>query len=127
MNLPIPLVVLAGARPNFMKIAPMMDVLSRDPDVSPILVHTGQHYDHNMSGQFFGELELPEPRYFLGVGCGSHAQQTAEVMKRIEPVLLEVNPAAILVVGDVNSTMAGALVAAKLGIIRSKLRSPASM
>jgi UDP-N-acetylglucosamine 2-epimerase (non-hydrolysing) len=99
-----------------MKGAPMMHALSGDPDFSAILVHTGQHYDHNMSGQFFSDLDLPEPRYHLGVGCGSHAQQTAEVMKRIEPVLLEVNPAAILVVGDVNSTMAGALVAAKLGI-----------
>jgi len=116
MNMPIPLVVLAGARPNFMKAAPLMDVLSADPDFSAILVHTGQHYDHNMSGQFFSELGLDEPHHYLGVGCGSHAQQTAEVMKRIEPVLLEVNPAAILVVGDVNSTMAGALVAAKLGI-----------
>jgi UDP-N-acetylglucosamine 2-epimerase (non-hydrolysing) len=114
--MPTPLVVLAGARPNFIKVAPLMDVLSGDPDVSAVLVHTGQHYDHNMSGQFFSDLDLPEPRYYLGVGCGSHAQQTAEVMKRIEPVLLEVNPAAILVVGDVNSTIAGALVAAKLGI-----------
>jgi UDP-N-acetylglucosamine 2-epimerase (non-hydrolysing) len=114
--MPIPLVVLAGARPNFMKIAPLMDVLSRDSDVSAILVHTGQHYDHNMSGQFFRDLDLPLPHYHLAVGCGSHAQQTAEIMKRIEPVLLEVNPAAIVVVGDVNSTVAGALVAAKLGI-----------
>ena len=125
--MPIPLVVLAGARPNFMKVAPLMDVLLGDPDFSAILVHTGQHYDHNMSGQFFSDLDLPAPRYHLGAGCGSHAQQTAEVMKRIEPVLLEVNPAAILVVGDVNSTMAGALVAAKLGIkvvhIEAGLRS----
>ena len=116
LNMPIPLVVLAGARPNFMKVAPLMDALSSDPDFSAILVHTGQHYDHNMSGQFFSDLELPEPRYHLEAGCGSHAQQTAEVMKRLEPVLLEVNPEAIVVVGDVNSTMAGALVAAKLGI-----------
>jgi UDP-N-acetylglucosamine 2-epimerase (non-hydrolysing) len=126
-SIPIPLVVLAGARPNFMKVAPLMDVLLRDPDFSPMLVHTGQHYDHNMSGQFFTDLNLREPDYHLEVGCGSHAQQTAEVMKRLEPVLLEVNPAAILVVGDVNSTMAGALVAAKLGIkvvhIEAGLRS----
>jgi UDP-N-acetylglucosamine 2-epimerase (non-hydrolysing) len=126
-NTPMALVVLAGARPNFMKVAPLMDVISGDPDFSAILVHTGQHYDHNMSGQFFSDLDLPEPHYHLGVGCGSHAQQTAEVMKRIEPVLLEVNPEAILVVGDVNSTVAGALVAAKLGIkvvhIEAGLRS----
>ncbi|MGH9678418.1 MAG: non-hydrolyzing UDP-N-acetylglucosamine 2-epimerase, partial [Candidatus Acidiferrales bacterium] len=110
--------LLAGARPNFMKIAPLMELLSADPDLSAILVHTGQHYDHNMSGQFFSDLGLAEPRYHLGVGagCGSHAQQTAEVMKRIEPVLIDVMPAAIIVVGDVNSTMAGALAAAKLGI-----------
>jgi len=115
-NVPVPLVVLAGARPNFMKVAPLMDVLSGDPDFSTTLIHTGQHYDHNMSGQFFSDLDLREPKYYLGVGCGSHAQQTAEVIKRIEPVLIEMNPAAILVVGDVNSTMAGALVATKLGI-----------
>jgi UDP-N-acetylglucosamine 2-epimerase (non-hydrolysing) len=114
--MPIPLVVLTGARPNFMKVAPLMEVLSGDPGFSAILVHTGQHYDWNMSGKFFCELELPEPRYCLGVGSGSHAHQTAEVLKRLEPVLLEVEPAAILVVGDVNSTMAGALAAAKLGI-----------
>jgi UDP-N-acetylglucosamine 2-epimerase (non-hydrolysing) len=127
LDMPIPLVVLAGARPNFMKVAPLMDVLSSDPDFSVVLVHTGQHYDHNMSGQFFSDLNLPEPRYHLGVGFGSHAQQTADVMKRIEPVLLELNPAAIVVVGDVNSTIAGALVAAKLGIkvvhIEAGLRS----
>jgi UDP-N-acetylglucosamine 2-epimerase (non-hydrolysing) len=115
-NMPIPLVVLAGARPNFMKVAPLMNVFSSDPDFSAILVHPGQHYDWDMSGKFFSELDLPEPQYYLGVGSGSHAQQTAEVLKRIEPVLLEVKPGAILVVGEVNSTMAGALAAAKLGI-----------
>jgi UDP-N-acetylglucosamine 2-epimerase (non-hydrolysing) len=114
--MPIPLVVLAGARPNFMKVAPLMSVLSGDPDISAVLVHTGQHYDHNMSGQFFSDLDLAAPRHYLGVGGGSHSEQTAEVMKRLEPVLLEVNPTAIVVVGDVNSTMAGALAAAKLGI-----------
>jgi UDP-N-acetylglucosamine 2-epimerase (non-hydrolysing) len=114
--MPIPLVILAGARPNFMKIAPIMQVLSKDPDFSVTLVHSGQHYDHNMSGQFFNDLGLSEPHYHLGVGCGSHAEQTAEIMKRIEPILLEVNPAAMVVVGDVNSTMAGALAATKLGI-----------
>jgi UDP-N-acetylglucosamine 2-epimerase (non-hydrolysing) len=115
-RMPIPIVVLAGARPNFMKVAPVIAAFSQDPDFSIVLVHSGQHYDHNMSGQFFSDLNLPEPHFHLGVGSGSHAQQTAEVMKGIEPVLREVNPAAILVVGDVNSTMAAALVAAKLGI-----------
>jgi UDP-N-acetylglucosamine 2-epimerase (non-hydrolysing) len=123
----IRLVVVAGARPNFMKVAPVMEVLSSDPDFSAVLVHTGQHYDYNMSGQFLSELDLPEPGYCLGVGSSSHAEQTAEVMKRLEPVLLEAKPAAILVVGDVNSTMAAALVAVKLGIkvvhIEAGLRS----
>jgi UDP-N-acetylglucosamine 2-epimerase (non-hydrolysing) len=114
----IPIVLLAGARPNFMKVAPLMTVLSGDGDFEPLLVHTGQHYDRNMSDQFFSDLDLPVPDFHLGVGsCGSHAQQTAEIMKRLEPVLLEVNPAAVIVVGDVNSTVAGALTAAKLGIL----------
>lgn len=125
--MPTRLVVLVGARPNFMKVAPLMAVLSGDPDFSAILIHTGQHYDHKMSGQFFSDLDLAEPDFHLGVGCGSHAQQTAEIMMRLEPVLLEVKPAAMLVVGDVNSTMAGALVASKLGIklvhIEAGLRS----
>ncbi len=112
----IRIVLLAGARPNFMKIAPMMQVLSNDPDFDPVLVHTGQHYDQNMSGQFFEDLAIPEPRYHLEAGGGSHAQQTAEIMKRLEPVLLKECPRAVLVVGDVNSTAAGALVAKKLGI-----------
>ena len=125
--MPIPLVVVAGARPNFMKVAPMMGALSRDPDLSAILVHTEQHYDDNMSGQFLRDLDLPEPSYYLGVGSGNHAEQTAEVMKRIEPVLRKEKPVAVLVVGDVNSTMAAALVAVKLGIkvvhIEAGLRS----
>src|SRR5713101_9756991 len=116
MSSPLPIVVLAGARPNFMKVAPLMEVLSTDHELDPILVHTGQHYDHNMSGQFLKDLGLPEARYNLRVGCGTHDQQTGEVMKRLEPILVEEGAAAILVVGDVNSTMAGALAAAKLGI-----------
>lgn len=99
-----------------MKIAPLMQVLSSDSAFDPILVHTGQHYDQNMSGQFFRDLAIPEPRYHLEAGGGSHAQQTAEIMKRLEPVLLKECPQAVLVVGDVNSTVAGALVAKKLGI-----------
>jgi UDP-N-acetylglucosamine 2-epimerase (non-hydrolysing) len=121
------LIVVAGARPNFMKVAPVMDALCDDPDFTAILVNTGQHYDHNMSGQFFSELGLPEAHYHLDVGSGSHAQQTAEIMKRFEPVLLAEKPEAVVVAGDVNSTMAGALVAIKLGIkvihIEAGLRS----
>jgi len=110
------IVMIAGARPNFMKIAPLMRVLGEDPDFEPILVHTGQHYDKNMSGQFFADLRIPEPRYHLEAGGGSHAVQTAEIMKRLEPVLMAETPRSVLVVGDVNSTVAGALVAKKLGI-----------
>ncbi len=99
-----------------MKIAPLMKALAADPDFAVTLIHTGQHYDDNMSGTFFRDLGIPHPQYHLEVGSGSHAQQTAEIMKRIEPVLEEVRPAAILVVGDVNSTAAAALVAKKLGI-----------
>ena len=99
-----------------MKIAPLMQVLLNDADFQPVLVHTGQHYDQNMSGQFFQDLAIPEPGYHLEAGGGSHAQQTAEIMKRLEPVLLKEKPQAVLVVGDVNSTVAGALVAKKLGI-----------
>jgi len=113
---PIKLAMVAGARPNFMKIAPLMRALDGDADFAVTLIHTGQHYDDNMSGQFFRDLGIPQPQFHLEVGSGSHAQQTAEIMKRIEPVLTEVLPAAIVVVGDVNSTAAAALVAKKLGI-----------
>jgi UDP-N-acetylglucosamine 2-epimerase (non-hydrolysing) len=107
---------VCGARPNFMKIAPIMEVLGRTPDVRPLLVHTGQHYDEKMSALFFGELGIPEPDMNLEVGSCSHAVQTAEIMKRIEPVLLEHRPDWVVVVGDVNSTIAAALTASKLGI-----------
>lgn len=115
-RVPLKIVLTVGARPNFMKAAPLMKSLSQDSDFAPVLIHTGQHYDHSMSGQFLADLDLPEPHYLLDVGSGSHAQQTAEIMKRIEPVLLKASPAAVIVFGDVNSTMAGAVVAAKLGI-----------
>lgn len=115
-NNPVPIVVLAGARPNFMKVAPLMEAFAADSDISAVLVHAGQHYDYSLSGQFFSDLNLAAPDFFLGAGSGSHAQQTAEVMKRFEPVLDQVRPAAVVVVGDVNSTLAGALTAAKLGI-----------
>lgn len=112
----IRILCVAGARPNFMKLAPLVAALDRDPDFSPFIVHTGQHYDDQMSGQFFRDLGMPAPKRNLNVGSGSHAQQTAEIMKRFEPVVLEEKPDAVLVVGDVNSTMACTLVAKKLQI-----------
>jgi UDP-N-acetylglucosamine 2-epimerase (non-hydrolysing) len=114
--MPVRVVVVAGARPNFMKVAPLWAILSQDKDFQNVLVHTGQHFDDAMSGQFFRDLGLPAPDCYLGAGGGSHAQQTAEIMKRIEPVLVERKPDGVLVVGDVNSTIAAALVAKKLGI-----------
>ena len=115
------IISIAGARPNFMKIAPLAAAItahntSSAPVIEHFLVHTGQHYDQKMSDLFFKELGIPEPDINLGVGGGSHAVQTAEIMKRIEPVLLEHRPDYLLVVGDVNSTIACALVAVKLGI-----------
>jgi len=112
----IRILCVAGARPNFMKLAPLVAALDQDPGFSPFLVHTGQHYDDQMSGQFFRDLGLPDPKFNLNVGSGSHAQQTAEILKRFEPVVLNEKPDAVLVVGDVNSTMACALVAKKLQI-----------
>ena len=116
------LLVVVGARPNFMKAAPILKAIgefnrSRSEwaeAIVPVLVHTGQHYDAQMSDSFFSELDLPQPDVFLGAGSGSHAAQTAEIMRRFEPVLLEEKPDALLVVGDVNSTLACALVASKL-------------
>jgi len=105
--------VVAGARPNFMKVAPILRALKAGGHEG-ILVHTGQHYDARMSDAFFRDLELPEPDFHLGVGSGSHAIQTARVMESFEPVLLETRPDWLVVVGDVNSTLACALVASKL-------------
>ena len=107
--------LVAGARPNFMKVAPVMRALETRGGES-ILVHTGQHYDPGMSDAFFADLDLPEPDIHLEVGSGSHAVQTARVMERLEPVIEERGPDIVVVVGDVNSTLAGALVAAKLGV-----------
>ncbi len=107
---------VVGARPNFMKAAPVLRALSQHPGVRETLVHTGQHYDAAMSGVFFRQLEMPEPDCNLGVGSGSHAQQTAAVMLALEPVLLERKPDLVLVYGDVNSTVAAALVCSKLGV-----------
>ncbi len=110
-------VIVAGARPNFMKVAPIVDAMKRrEREFTPLVVHTGQHYDPLMSDVFFRDLELPASDVHLGVGSASHAAQTAAVMERFEPVVLRENPDWVLVVGDVNSTLAGALVCSKLGI-----------
>lgn len=110
-----PILCVVGARPNFMKIAPVIRALSA-AGLPTRLLHTGQHYDADMNQSFFDELGIPEPDINLGVGSGSHAQQTADIMRGFEPVLDSHSPSAILVVGDVNSTIACALVAAKKGI-----------
>jgi UDP-N-acetylglucosamine 2-epimerase (non-hydrolysing) len=107
---------VVGARPNFMKAAPVMRALAGYPSIRQILVHTGQHYDLNMSEIFFQQLELPTPDFNLQVGSGSHAQQTAAIMRQLEPILVEAKPSLVMVYGDVNSTIAAALVASKLGI-----------
>lgn len=109
--------LIAGARPNFMKIAPIYAEMKRRPaEFLPMIVHTGQHYDAAMSDAFFNDLGMPKPDIYLGVGSGSHAVQTAKIMTEFEPVVLEHKPDWVLVVGDVNSTIACALVSAKLGI-----------
>ncbi|MFK7800612.1 MAG: non-hydrolyzing UDP-N-acetylglucosamine 2-epimerase [Anaerolineae bacterium] len=107
---------VVGARPNFMKAAPVIDALAKHDGVTQYLVHTGQHYDRNMSAVFFDELGLPEPDINLEVGSGSHAQQTAEIMQRFEPIILDKQPDWLIVYGDVNSTIATTLVATKMGI-----------
>jgi len=107
---------VVGARPNFMKAAPVMRALAAHSGVQQSLVHTGQHYDDAMSGIFFQQLEIPQPDCNLGVGSGSHAQQAAAVMVAFEPVLIKRRPDLVLVYGDVNSTVAAALVCAKLGV-----------
>ena len=108
---------VVGARPNFMKIAPIVSELQRrGEEFNSVLVHTGQHYDETMSKIFLDELGVGAPDHMLGVGSGSHAQQTARVMERLEPVLLEISPDIVLVPGDVNSTLAASLTASKLGV-----------
>ena len=110
------LINVVGARPNFMKIAPLMEAYKACPRIQPLLVHTGQHYDERMSELFFNQLGIPAPDINLGVGSASHGVQTAAIMKAFEPVLLEHRPDAVLVVGDVNSTIACGLVAVKQGV-----------
>jgi UDP-N-acetylglucosamine 2-epimerase (non-hydrolysing) len=121
-------VSVVGTRPNFMKTAPVVAELNRRPeDFEHVLIHTGQHYDESMSTIFFEELGVGEPDHMLGAGSGSHARQTARVMEALEPVLVDESPDLVLVPGDVNSTMAAALVASKLhmpvGHIEAGLRS----
>jgi len=105
---------VVGARPNFMKAAPVMHALAKREGVRQTLVHTGQHYNANMSDVFFQQLDMPQPDFNLGVGSGSHAQQTAEIMSLFEPVVVQSQPDIVLVYGDVNSTVAATLVCAKL-------------
>src|SRR3569623_3280627 len=107
---------IAGARPNFMKIAPVIAALRAQSGLRVRLVHTGQHYDEAMNDRFFAQLGIPVPDINLEVGSLSHAVQTAEIMRRFEPVLDDARPAAVVVVGDVTSTIACALVAAKKGV-----------
>jgi UDP-N-acetylglucosamine 2-epimerase (non-hydrolysing) len=117
----------AGARPNFMKVAPLFHVLSRQDWCVPVFVHTGQHYDHEMSGAFLDDLGLPQPHHHLGVGSGSHAEQTAGIMVAYERLCLERRPDWVIVVGDTNSALACALAAKKLclpvGHLEAGLRS----
>jgi len=120
------IISVVGARPNFMKAGPMMKEFSKHK-VDALLIHTGQHYDANMSDVFFKDLEMPNPDYNLGVGSGSHASQTAKVMIELEKVFIKEKPDLVIVYGDVNSTLAGAVVAAKMGVrlahIEAGLRS----
>jgi UDP-N-acetylglucosamine 2-epimerase (non-hydrolysing) len=125
-------VLVSGARPNYMKIAPIVWAIRRlnrrgEAQIQSVLVHTGQHYDPQLFDVFFRELDLPAPDYSLDVGSGSHTYQTARVMERLEPILQQERPDLVVVVGDVNSTVAAALTAAKLGIplahIEAGLRS----
>lgn len=108
--------LIAAARPNFMKVAPLWHALKASPDFEPVLIHTGQHYDANMSDEIFADLGLPDPDHHLGVGGGGHGDQTGRVMIAYEAVALADRPDWLIVVGDVNSTLAAALVGAKLGI-----------
>ena len=118
---------VVGARPNFMKAAPVHRALARSSRVRQTLIHTGQHYDANLSAIFFEQLEIPPPDCNLGVGSGSHALQTAEIMRLFEPLVREHSPHLVLVYGDVNSTVAAALVCSKLliplGHVEAGLRS----
>ena len=122
-------ILVTGARPNFMKIAPLMRAIERHNDASNsklidlILVHTGQHYDYEMSKIFFEDLELPQPHIYLGIGSGTQAEQTGKIMIEFEKVLFREKPDLVAVVGDVNSTLAAALAAVKLHIPRAHVEA----
>jgi UDP-N-acetylglucosamine 2-epimerase (non-hydrolysing) len=116
MTNPLIVHMIAAARPNFMKVAPLWHALTASPDFAPVLIHTGQHYDPNMSDAIFADLRLPSPDHHLGVGSGSHAEQTGNVMIAYEAIAMAQKPDWLIVVGDVNSTAAAAMVAAKLHI-----------
>ncbi len=121
------IICIVGARPNFIKIAPLLEEFKKYRNLKPILVHTGQHYNYQMSKNFFKELNIPKPDYNLKIGSGSHTWQIAKIMLKLEAVALKEKPNLIVVAGDVNSTLAGALAAAKLQIpiahIEAGLRS----
>jgi UDP-GlcNAc3NAcA epimerase len=123
----VKIISVVGARPQFIKAAAVSRIISDTKDVEEVLVHTGQHYDDNMSAIFFGELEIPKPIKYLGIGSGLHGEQTGRMLKAIERVIIEEKPSWVLVYGDTNSTLAGALAAAKLHIplahIEAGLRS----
>lgn len=127
MRLMKKIIILVGARPNFMKAAPVYNELKKIKKFKTFIVHSGQHYDREMSKIFFDELKLPKPKIYLGVGSGSHSAQTARVMVEFEKVCIKEKPDLVIVVGDVNTTLAGALAAAKLCIpvahIEAGLRS----
>lgn len=116
MALTVKIASIIGARPQFIKAAVVSRALARQPGLDEVLVHTGQHYDFNMSQQFFDELDIPRPDHHLGVGSGSHGEQTARMLTGIEQVLLQERPRVVLLYGDTNSTAAGALAAAKLNL-----------
>jgi UDP-N-acetylglucosamine 2-epimerase (non-hydrolysing) len=126
-NTPIKILTVVGARPNFMKVAPIVRAIREhnargDSEIQHLLIHTGQHYDALMSDQFFDDLSLPKPDVHLGIGSGSQAQQTAEILTKFETVLCREWPDAVIVVGDVNSTLACALATAKLPVSLNKPR-----
>ncbi len=127
LNITMKVLNVVGARPNFMKIAPIVEEMKKAPDLTGVLVHTGQHYDEGMSDVFFRDLGIPVPDVHLGVRSGTHAEQTARIMVEFEKVCMREKPDLVVVVGDVNSTMACTIVAAKLLIpvahVESGLRS----
>lgn len=114
--------IVVGARPNFMKAAPVYAQLKKYKMITPLLIHTGQHYDANLSKVFFDDLKLPRPEFYLGVGSGTHSTQTAKIMIKFEKILITENPDVVVVVGDVNSTIACALTSAKYRTTNKKYR-----